>query len=58
MVEADGDGFEPGRGPVLPGFRPMQICADLQDFFAGFCKDRWTESYRSAESLQKCADFL
>ena len=27
-----------------PGFRSSRICADLQDFSAGFCKDRCTES--------------
>ena len=27
-----------------PGFRSLRICADLQDFSAGFCKNRCTES--------------
>ena len=38
----------------LPGFRPLRICADLQDFSAGFCKERCTESWRS---IQICKIF-
>ena len=37
-----------------PVFRSLRICADLQDFSAGFCKDRCTESWRS---IQICKIF-
>ena len=40
-----------------PGFRPLQISVDLQGS-AKIVALNLEEPYRSAESLQNCADFL
>ena len=42
---------------MVPGFRSLRICADLQDS-AKIVALNLENSYRSAISLQKCADFL
>ena len=43
----------------IPGFRSLRICKDLQDFLQGSAKIvalNLEDPYRSARSLQKCAD--
>ena len=47
-------------GHRFPGFQSLRICEDLQDFFlqgsAKIVALNLEDPYRSARSLQKCAD--